>query len=87
MNDSGIMIHTIRLQYWGGIKEVEKKVQKSEQLLDAEFFHIQNINKLKKADEALENNRNKMTADGFEKLANYLPKAKQQLQRREKQLK
>ena len=51
-----IVIHTIALEY-GSIKPVEKKVQKSEQFLDAEFFYFENQKKLEKAREALENNK------------------------------
>ena len=68
------VIHTIVLEY-GSIKPVEEKVQKSEQLLDAEFFYFENKKELKKAREALEKDKQEMTVEGYEKLAALLPKA------------
>ena len=40
-----MVIHTIVLEY-GSIKPVEQKVQKSEKLLDAEFFYFENRKEL-----------------------------------------
>jgi hypothetical protein len=74
VHDNNMIIHTIVLEY-GSIKPVQKKVQKSEQLLDAEFFYFENREELKKAREALEKNKQEMTAEGYQKLAALLPKA------------
>ena len=69
-----MMVHTVFLEY-GSIKPVEEKVKKSEKLLDAEFFHIENCKELQKARVALEKNKEEMTEAGYEKLAALLPKA------------
>ena len=45
VHDNKMMFHTIALEY-GSIKPIEKKVQKSEQLLDAEFFYWENCKEL-----------------------------------------
>jgi hypothetical protein len=72
--EDNMIVHTIVLEY-GSIKPVEEKVQKSEQLLDAEFFYFEKRNELKKAREVLEKNKQEMTVEGYQKLAELLPKA------------
>ena len=74
VHDDNMVIHTIALEY-GSIKPVEEKVQKSEKLLDAEFFYFENMKELKKAREDLEKNKKEMTIEGYQKLAALLPKA------------
>ena len=59
-----MVIHTIVLEY-GSIKPIEEKVQKSEKLLDAEFFYFENQKVLEKAREALEKNKQEMTTEGY----------------------
>ena len=74
LEENEMMTHTVHLQY-GSLKPVEEKVQKSERLLDAEFFLNENCKELKKARKALEINKDKMTVEWYEKLAPLLPKA------------
>lgn len=59
--DNGMVIHTVHLEY-GGVKPVEKKIQKSDRLLDAEYFHLKKCKELEEAKKALEINKDKISA-------------------------
>ena len=74
VHDGDMVIHTVFLEY-GSIKQVEEKVQKSEKLLDAEFFQVENSKELQKAKMILKIKKKEMTVKGYEQLAALLPKA------------
>jgi hypothetical protein len=56
-----MMVHSVRLEY-GSMKQIERKVQKSDNLLEAEYMEKLNLQELKRAKEALEANKNQLSS-------------------------
>ena len=63
-----LLVHTLHLEF-GSLRPIERKVEKNENLLEAEYFWKMNVKELKLAREKLEDNKAKMTKEGYEKLA------------------